>query len=410
MDRRTATFRIVTRLLAAVAAVSVLGGCVSYYERHYGGSGVYYGGYETQRHAYREPLYQPVNPVHYPYWSIDYFYFSQYHHPYSFYVGYHEPLYYPYPGWALGYRHYPRYRHYSGGLAFGYPWYGFGHHYPRYSLGFFVGYGGHGGYHGYHDRRHRIRHIDQRLYELQQPARTVSRRALVGNRDNRYAGRGGIPLRDGRRHGRGDDRNDFYGSARISRGTSRSSLLRGRSDSVPVRSTDRDTRPSDAARSNRSRRDLLRRSDADGAAARSGRSAESRSVPRREIRDSRDIRRAPSRESAPVRNRKQPPRIQPEPDRTRRSILRRSSRGDAAPAASGRPPSARVPDRSSHRMPSRSSAAPSPRSRPSPSPRSRPSPPPRPRASSKQSRSGDGGRRALLRGRGDDGGNRRDRR
>lgn len=403
---------MVTRLLAAVAAISVLGGCASYYERHYGGSGVYYGGgYESQRYSYREPLYRPVNPVHYPYWSLDYFYFSQYQHPYSVYVGYYEPLYYPYPGWAFGYHHYPRYRHYRGGLAFGYPWYGFGHHYPRYSLGFFVGYGGHRDYHhhGHHDRKRRLRHIDQRLYELQQPARTVSRHALVGGRDDRYVGRGGIPVRDGRRHVRRDDRNDFHGSARISRGTSRASLLRDRPDSVPATSAGRDTRPVDASRGNPSRRDLLRRSDPDGVASRSGRSGVSRSVPRRDIHGLRDVRRAPSRDSAPVRSSKRPARIQPEPDRTRRGILRRSSRGDAAPAPAGRPSSARVPDRSSHRTPSRNSAASTPRSRPDPSPQSRPSPPPRPRASQPR-RSRDGGRRALLRGRGDDGGGRPDRR
>lgn len=183
------------RLLIAIVAAVVLSGCVSYYDRYYGDSGVYYGGYET---SYYRPAAPPLNPVVYPYWSLDYFYFSRYHHPYSVFVGYHEPLYYPYPGWIFGgYYAAHRYGYRPGlraSLGFGYPWYGFGHLAPRFSLGFFAGSGYYRGYGGYGHRPyrhpHRLRDIDQRLRELQYPASAPSRTALVSR--DRDSGRSSI--------------------------------------------------------------------------------------------------------------------------------------------------------------------------------------------------------------------------
>lgn len=181
MSQRSLHLSSPIRAVLALFAVVLLGGCVSYYERHYSDPGVYYGGgYETVR--YRPTVYS-VNPVHYPYWSLDYFYFSRYYHPYSVFVGYHEPLFYPYPGWAFGGR-YAAHRYgyrvgYRGGLGFGYPWYGHGHFYPSYSLGFFVGYGHYGGGRHHGGRSERLRRIDRRLHALQDPAPAPSRTRLV---------------------------------------------------------------------------------------------------------------------------------------------------------------------------------------------------------------------------------------
>jgi hypothetical protein len=206
------TLRVVIALVSAAA----LSGCVSYHDRYYGDAGVYYGGgYET---SYHRPVAPPLNPVVYPYWSLDYFYFSRYHHPYSVFVGYREPLYYPYPGWVFGGYYAPHRYGYRPGfrasLGFGYPWYGFGHVAPRFSLGFFAG----SGYYHHDDRAygyrpyrhtHRLRDIDRRLRDLQQPASAPSRAALV-SRDRRT----GRPL-------------DGHNRARSNTGQpARSSLLR----------------------------------------------------------------------------------------------------------------------------------------------------------------------------------------
>jgi len=195
------------KLLTAALAVVMLSGCVSYYDRYYGDSGVYYAG------GYQDSYYRPapqLNPVVYPYWSLDYFYFSRYQHPYSVYVGYREPLYYPYPGWAFG-GYYASHRYgyrpgFRASLGFGYPWYGFGHVAPRFSLGFFAGSGYYHGYRDYGYRQygkgpayrhtHRLRDIDQRLRELQRPAYGPSRASLVSR--ERRAGRPNIRQSGGR--------------------------------------------------------------------------------------------------------------------------------------------------------------------------------------------------------------------
>lgn len=188
MKRSAHSRSIALRSLGALLLVALLGGCVSYYERHVGEPGVYYGGgYES---VYYRPAPRPLNPVYYPYWSLDYFYFDRFYHPYSVYVGYREPLYYPYPGWVFGARYYGG--GYHGSLGFGYPWHGYGHFYPRYSLGFFAPRYHYAG-HVHHRPEHRIRHIDRRLRALSEPATAPSRAALVGRgRDS------GIPINGSR--------------------------------------------------------------------------------------------------------------------------------------------------------------------------------------------------------------------
>lgn len=180
------------RAVAALVAAVVLGGCAAYHQSYYVDSGAFFrsAGSYGGAGGYSSRTYASVNPVVYPYWSIDYFYFSRHYHPYSVYVGYREPLYYPYPGWALGY-HGASHRHHSGGHGFGYPWHGSGHRYTRFSLGFFASrnlhpggrrHGGHGrGHHGGH-RDHPIRHIDRRLSELQHRRFEPPRRALLARR------------------------------------------------------------------------------------------------------------------------------------------------------------------------------------------------------------------------------------
>lgn len=197
MNQRTVTIASGLRLAVLAIATVVLGGCSTYYQSYYPDSGVYYEDSGVYGHSAGYPRggYGPVNPVVYPYWSIDYFYFSQFYHPYSVYVGYNEPLYYPYPGWALG--HYrPSRWHGSLAFGFGYPWYAHGYRYPAYTFGFFSGYDPF--YHGvnYRRDRHRIRQIDSRLEALQRGDSYASRRSLLGR--DRVAGRRDGSLYDSR--------------------------------------------------------------------------------------------------------------------------------------------------------------------------------------------------------------------
>jgi len=354
-----------SRVALALAALVTLGGCVSYYERHYDDPGVYYSG------GYQSAVYRPVrppNPAVYPYWSLDYFYFSRYHHPYSVFVGYHEPLYYPYPGWYFGGRYASHRYGYRPGfrtrLGFGYPWYGYGHSYPRFSLGFFVGYDVYRGHRGYGYRHdHRLRHIDRRLNALQDPAPAPSRASLVDRSQ-----RAGAPLRSQRY-------SDTRQSPRQRSATppaSRAALLRGRAASnagaidragrmrsaVPTRSGRVEARePRNASRPAIDSGRSLRRSSAGSATARERNARASRSAPA-EIRRQREVR--PRANSAP-------------PDR--RGVLS-SGRGSHRPASA--PATPRI----------RSRSAPPPRVEPSAqrevSPRSRPI---RPARSVQESRS-----------------------
>lgn len=128
--------RVLPRTFLIILVLS-LAGCASYYQPRYGHDGVYYDdphGYP--RHGGQIGYYDPLL---YPYWSLDYFYFSRYYHPYSVRIHYYDPWYYPYPGWYYGYRPGPRS---SFGLTWDrhyYPWHAYGssyHHHrpwrPRY--------------------------------------------------------------------------------------------------------------------------------------------------------------------------------------------------------------------------------------------------------------------------------------
>ena len=184
--------KILIRIVAVVLGIVGLGGCATYHQHSYIDSGGYFsraGGYSGaagySQARYSQARYAPTNPAIYPYYSLDYFYFSRYYHPYSVYVGYREPLYYPYPGWALGY-HRPLHSRYSPGYGFGYPWHGFEHRYPRFSLGFFASRGLHPRVPRHGVRRHHpIRQIDQRLGELQQRRVDPPRRTLLTRTDRR---------------------------------------------------------------------------------------------------------------------------------------------------------------------------------------------------------------------------------
>jgi len=183
--------KIAVRILVA-ALVLVLAGCASYYGRDYAGSGIYYGSSVAHVSGYRgAPVHGyhysavPLNPVIYPYWSLDHFYFSSFHHPYSVVVGFYEPLYYPYPGWIYNY-HRPR-GHFSGrgfSASFGYPWPASYSRYPHFSHGFFVSssFG-----HRAHPRPevNRVRQIDHRLASLGRAPEPASRQALLSGREVR---------------------------------------------------------------------------------------------------------------------------------------------------------------------------------------------------------------------------------
>lgn len=202
MSNVTSAIKSGVRCVTLIAVAAVLGGCATYNYSHAPGSGVYYAESGGYRHAADSSRggYRPLNPVDYPYWSLDYFYFSQYHHPYSVYVGYSEPLYYPYPGWAFGHHH-PVRGHRSTTLGFGYPWHGYGSRYPAYSFGFFAGHGrSHSGSHLRRDRHNhrRIRDIDRRLEALRQGDSDVSRRELLARDRDVNGGQGRF---DGSRRG-----------------------------------------------------------------------------------------------------------------------------------------------------------------------------------------------------------------
>jgi hypothetical protein len=196
--------RFSVRTLIA-ALVLILAGCTTVYTPRYGASGVYYddpaphygGGYSGG--AVYDGAWA-ANPVYYPYWSLDYFYFSQFYHPYSVVVGSWDPFYYPYPGWRYGsYFHRPGL---SVSLSFGdpwwgYPWHGYGYRWRPSHFGYFggVGYsrGWHDGYgYGYgdgrrdgyvHERhRHPVHRANDRLRMLQQRERIASRDVMLAGR------------------------------------------------------------------------------------------------------------------------------------------------------------------------------------------------------------------------------------
>lgn len=161
-----------TRTLLALLplAALLLSGCASYSQPRYGHDGIYY----DQPIVHRTTTVVHASPLIYPYWSLDYFYFSRFYHPYSVWVGWADPWYYPYPGWYHGYRPGPRTRL---SIAFG------GQYYPWYARG----------YHGFHpwgwtyihyppprsgQPAHR-RHVDERLRMLEQRQRSTGVRTLA---------------------------------------------------------------------------------------------------------------------------------------------------------------------------------------------------------------------------------------
>lgn len=120
-------FRLLTVFLLPAALVAA---CATPY---YGGeNGVYYQQHYRARSAPR-PAVIHASPFVYPYWSLDYFYFSRYYHPYSVFVPRFDPWYYPYPGWYYGYR--PGRYYTAGDHHYRYPWYRYRDFYGDYRPG-----------------------------------------------------------------------------------------------------------------------------------------------------------------------------------------------------------------------------------------------------------------------------------
>lgn len=320
------------RIALAVLVFAGLAGCVSYYQPRYGGDGVYYDDAyytpATVRSGYA------VNPVYYPYWSLDYFYFSRYYHPYSVFVGYHDPFYYPYPGWYYGYRPGPRVAvsfHYGWGGY--YPWYRYGDHYRHFQPWHFHG---HYGFRG-HSRHHYwdqppVRRVDARLREM-------ARRDVAAAR-----GQDSVSLSNAARLSRAADRRAPDRRAIAGRGdTTRQSISarraagpQSRDSNRPVRGTDVSRLRGDVqirnSRGNAGIRPAVpRASDARRSISRddSARSALRRVSPPA----SRAARPAPETRPAPARplRREAPPRVAP--SRSERPSSDRSTRRSSRPAA-----------------------------------------------------------------------------
>lgn len=101
------------KLLIALGWVFLLlSGCTSYSSSRYGDDGIY-GSYERVQVV---PAFRS-HSAHYPYWSLDHFYFSQFYSPFSVVVHPWDPWLFPYSAW---YWNYP-YSH--GAFLAGGPWY-----------------------------------------------------------------------------------------------------------------------------------------------------------------------------------------------------------------------------------------------------------------------------------------------
>lgn len=151
-----------------ILAVSLLGlslsGCATYYQPRYGSDGVYFDQARAQPRGVIV-----ADPLFYPYWSLDYFYFSRFYHPYSVVVHRFDPWFYPYPGWYYGYRPGPRSGFaFSGG--FYYPWYAFGFSYGSHRpwRPHYVSYPRMAGLYSSDHPNYRVREIDQRLRLMEQ--------------------------------------------------------------------------------------------------------------------------------------------------------------------------------------------------------------------------------------------------
>lgn len=170
MKRFNASF--VVALLASL----VLAGCTTYSQPRYGGSGVYY---DRAYHPTTTRVH--VDPLAYPYWSLDYFYFSRHYHPYSVVVHRHDPWFYPYPGWYYGYRPAPRSQI---GFSYGYyyPWHAHGayRHYRPWHSSMTFSYWHVSGPRHHYSSIERVRQENRRIQELRhrqyQAARTPAHR------------------------------------------------------------------------------------------------------------------------------------------------------------------------------------------------------------------------------------------
>ncbi|MBY6204728.1 hypothetical protein [Halomonas denitrificans] len=220
--------RLCLRILMA-AGLMALAGCTTVYVPRYADEGVYYdeglGHSYPASSGYGHDRAWAANPVHYPYWSLDYFYFSQYYHPYSVVVGSWDPYYYPYPGWRYG----PRHRRHGFGISvaigdpwysdpwYGYPWHGYGYAYRPVHYGFFgsawyshgyrYGYGDgyrhgyrygsrYGHRHGHRNDLHPVHRSNDRLRALQRRETSASRSVLISQRTGRAGGAWYVPERE----------------------------------------------------------------------------------------------------------------------------------------------------------------------------------------------------------------------
>jgi len=159
--------RLRTLFIALLALA--LTGCATYFQPRYGSDGVYYDQSRAQPRAV-----VAVDPLIYPYWSLDYFYFSRFYHPHSIFVHSFDPWFYPYPGWYYGYR--PGFRSsVAFGSGFYYPWYSFGFSYSSYRP-WRPAPGTYRYVTGHPVPGQRVREIDQRLRLMErQPERTAIR-------------------------------------------------------------------------------------------------------------------------------------------------------------------------------------------------------------------------------------------
>ena len=149
------TRRPTLKFLILVSLAALVSGCASQFQPRYGHDCIYYD--QPQRVVHQAS----PNPAVYPFWSLDWFYFSRHYHPYSVVVASHDPWFYPYPGWYYGYR--PGFRSHVG-LGWGgyyHPWYhrGFAHVRPWQPYPIV--------YYPYRPHEPRIRVVDERLNEAQ---------------------------------------------------------------------------------------------------------------------------------------------------------------------------------------------------------------------------------------------------
>ena len=217
---------VIAALALAVTA------CATYYQPRYGSDGVYF---DQARSQPRTVIVS--DPLAYPYWSLDYFYFSRFYHPYSIVVSHQDPWFYPYPGWYYGYRPGPR-----SSLAFSgsfyYPWYSFGFGYASYRpwRPHYVHYP--------HHRPGSNRPPTHRVHELDERLRAIDARYREPRLTGPASGTPPVPVRSETmtRHRIAEDRAAASGRP-ASRPASRTSLPRTQSTRPPATTRDAATRP-----------------------------------------------------------------------------------------------------------------------------------------------------------------------